>query len=77
MREVKNIFNRVITVDDVEQFDTRTNTMRKTTLADSILKDVAEGESIIDETNNRVLIKKDGKYFKQVISNNNITLEEV
>lgn len=77
MRERKENFKRVIGVDDIEQYDKPTNAFKVISNIDAVLKNIGEGESIIDNTNNRILIKKDGKYFKQVVTNNNITLEEV
>jgi hypothetical protein len=73
----KPLFERVITVDDVEQFSTPTNTMKQISQADAVLKHIGEGESVIDTDSNKILIKKDGKYFKQVLDGTDIKLEEV
>lgn len=42
-----------------------------------ILEDIAEGQQVIDNVNNRISIKKDGKLYKQVVSGTDIILEEI
>lgn len=73
----KILFERVLHIDDIEQLDKPTNAIKSVTQFNAVLKDIGEGESIIDSENNRVLIKQNGKFYKQVVVDDNIILEEV
>jgi hypothetical protein len=78
MRGTDNpLFNRVLSIDDIEQLDKPTNAMKKAISPDAMLSSIGEGEAIIDTDNNRVLTKLGGKFYKQVIDGTDIKLEEV
>lgn len=78
MRELNNITERGYRDDRTNFFEENPNVFKNIDdISDTNIKNISNGEPIIDTINNRILIKKDGVFNKLIIDGTDIILEEV
>lgn len=78
MREVVSLFEREIRGEDFDQYQEPPNAMKRMKGTDSsLLPLIGEGEQYINEEDNTLITKKDGKFYKSISEDNIIKLEEI
>lgn len=78
MRELNNITKRNYRSDRTNMFEEPPNVFKTIDdLSDTNVRNISDGEPMIDNTNNRILIKNNGLLNKLTLDGTDIILEEV
>ena len=75
---IDNLFDRDFQDDDLDKFLISPNSMRVHDIVnDGLLSSIAEGETVVDKTNNRKITKYNGVLYKEIVEDNQIKMEKL